>query len=68
MVAQDCYLSYLGGRCRRGFWLKAALGKTKRPYQKQAKAQRPGDMAREVEHLPSKCTALSSIPSTAKKE
>jgi hypothetical protein len=51
-------VSYSGGRHRRiaaGHW----PGKSVRPYQKQTKAQRAGQGAEVVEHLPGKQEALS---------
>jgi hypothetical protein len=38
-----------------------------RSFSKLTKAKRTEDMAHIVEHLPSKCKALSSTPSTEKK-
>jgi hypothetical protein len=40
----------------------------KHPIQKIIKAKRGGVMAEVVDHLPSKCKAMSSNPSTAKKK
>jgi hypothetical protein len=41
---------------------------TEDPMPKIPKAKRTGDVAQVVEHLPSKCKALSSNPNTAKKQ
>jgi hypothetical protein len=43
--------------------------KTTRLYlKKKTNSKRPGSVAQEVEHLPTKCKALSSDSSTAKKK
>jgi hypothetical protein len=47
--------------------VQAGLGKSKSPYLKQPE-QKAGGMAQAVEHLPSKCKALSSHSGTTKKK
>jgi hypothetical protein len=50
-----------------GSWFQTNLGKSQRPYQKEAEAKRGGGIAQE-EHLLSMLKALSSIPSTGGKK
>jgi hypothetical protein len=47
---------------------QAGLGKKRDPISKITREKRPRVMAQVVEHLPSKCQALSSNPSIAKKK
>jgi hypothetical protein len=48
-----------------GSWLMASPGKRRRPYMKnKPKAKRAGDVFQVIEHIPIKCKALSSNPST----
>jgi hypothetical protein len=47
---------------RGGSRSKAYLGKSSRPYLKKVKVKNTGIVAQLVEHLPSKCKALSSNP------
>jgi hypothetical protein len=58
-VAHACNPSYLGGGGRRILSLRTAQTKLVRPYLKN---KRSGSVAQVVEHLPSKCEALSSNP------
>jgi hypothetical protein len=47
--------------------IQAGLGKNGETlFKKKHKAKRAGGMAQVIQHLPSKCEALCSIPSTTK--
>jgi hypothetical protein len=67
VMAQAYNSSYLGGGGRRISSLRPAQAKLVKPTlsQKQnQKTSKVGDTAQVVKHLPSKCQALSSNPST----
>jgi hypothetical protein len=50
-----------------GLWSRLAQAKNVTPYLKNnSKAKRAGVVIQMVEHLPGKCEALSSTPSTIK--
>jgi CRISPR/Cas system-associated protein Cas7 (RAMP superfamily) len=68
MVVHTCHLSCTGSINRR-IDVQISLGKEVRPCSKNKnKAKRAGGVIKAVEHLLSKCKALSSNPSTTKKK
>jgi hypothetical protein len=48
--------------------VQASLGKNQDPVSKIIRSKKAGGLAQVVEHLPSKCAALISNPSTAKQK
>jgi hypothetical protein len=67
MVMCACHPRY-SGKCEIGeLWFRLAWAKSKAPISKTT-AEMAGGLVQEVEHLPRKCEALSSNPSTAKKK
>jgi hypothetical protein len=56
------------GSLNRRIVVQASLGKKQDPISKITRENRAGVVTQMVKHLPSKCKALSSKPSTEKKK
>jgi hypothetical protein len=67
MVMHICGPSYSGDGGWRIMVRGQAQQKHKTLYKKQTKSKRTGNVVQVINHLPSKYTVLSSIPSTVKK-
>jgi hypothetical protein len=68
MVAYTYNPSFSGGRHRRIVSLGPAWAKLARPFCFVSKTKGLGDRTQVVEHLPSRCKALSLIPTIAKEK
>jgi hypothetical protein len=67
-VAHTCNPSYSGGRDKEDWGLKPVWANSLQDPISKIPNIRVGRVSQVVQHLPSKCEALSSKPSTAKRE